>query len=424
MSSPSAVSLQDDQPHPDFKALFESAPGLYLVLTTGLRIVAVSQAYLRATMTTREQIMGRNLFDVFPDNPDDLKATGVHNLRASLNRALDNRAPDTMPIQKYDIRRPELQGGGFEERYWSPVNYPVLDKDGTITYIIHRVEDVTEFARLQQTRAKEIKDTEQLKLHAEQMETEMYLRSRELEAANQNLRRAYADMEAFTYSVSHDLKAPLRTMSGFAQILLAESAHKLDDTEREYLKSIAAATKRMNSLIEDLLTYSRVARQHIVPESLSLAKVVSAVLQQMTPYGQLRKLRINLPQSIPLVLGHAPTLRQILTNLIGNAKKFVRPGEKPELTIEAEATGDYVRLWIRDKGIGIKQEHQQRIFGLFERLHAQEEYPGTGIGLAIVKAGVERMRGRVGLESQPGIGSNFWIELPILNKDTSITSEI
>src|SRR5437867_1467657 len=128
-------------PTPDFKSLFESAPGLYLVLTPELRIVAVSDAYLRATMTTREAILGRLLFEVFPDNPDDPSATGVSSLRDSLQRVLKSAAPDTMAVQKYDIRRPESEGGGFEERHWSPLNWPVSGADGRLAYIIHRVED-------------------------------------------------------------------------------------------------------------------------------------------------------------------------------------------------------------------------------------------------------------------------------------------
>ena len=129
---------------PDFRALFESAPGLYLGLTPDLKIVAVSDAYLRATMAKREEILGRPLFEVFPDNPADPSATGVGNLRASLNRVLQNRAADTMAVQKYDIRRPVSEGGGFEERYWSPVNTPVCGPGGEVAYIIHRVADVTQ----------------------------------------------------------------------------------------------------------------------------------------------------------------------------------------------------------------------------------------------------------------------------------------
>ena len=135
---------------PDFRALFQSAPGLYLVLTPDLIIVAVSDAYLRATMTQRTSILGRGLFDVFPDNPEDPTADGMSNLRSSLKRVLQHRIVDTMPTQKYDIRKPESEGGEFEERFWSPVNSPVLGPDKEVLYVIHRVEDVTEFARLKQ----------------------------------------------------------------------------------------------------------------------------------------------------------------------------------------------------------------------------------------------------------------------------------
>lgn len=133
---------------PDFRRLFESGPGLYLVLDPQLRIVAVSDAYCRATMTNRSDILGRHLFEVFPDNPDDNAANGVANLRASLGRVFDFRQPDAMALQKYDIRKPEDQGGGFEERYWSPLNTPILDAAGQVAWIIHRVEDVTELVRL------------------------------------------------------------------------------------------------------------------------------------------------------------------------------------------------------------------------------------------------------------------------------------
>jgi PAS domain-containing protein len=171
-------------PVPDFRALFESAPGLYLVLTPDFTIVAVSDAYLSATMTKRKEILGLGIFEVFPDNPDDSHATGVRNLQASLNRVRQHRAPDTMPLQKYDIRRPQSEGGGFEERYWSPVNSPVLGKNNELAYIIHRVEDVTEFVLLKQLGTEQQRLTEQLRTRADHMEAEVYLRARQLEEAN------------------------------------------------------------------------------------------------------------------------------------------------------------------------------------------------------------------------------------------------
>ena len=179
---------------PNFQALFESAPGLYLVLTPDLNIVAVSDAYLRATMTKREEILGRGIFDVFPDNPDDPSATGVRNLRTSLERVLKGKARDTMAVQKYDIRKPESEGGGFEERHWSPVNSPVFGPDKKVVYIIHRVEDVSEFVRLKQEGIEQQKLAQEFRTRAGQIEAEVYLRAREVQEANRCLETANQEL--------------------------------------------------------------------------------------------------------------------------------------------------------------------------------------------------------------------------------------
>jgi PAS domain S-box-containing protein len=179
---------------PDFRALFESVPGMYIVLAPDLTIVAVSDAYMHVTMTERDQILGRGLFDVFPDNPDDPNADGVRNLSASLNRVLKSRTIDAMPVQRYDIRRPQSEGGGFEERYWSPVNSPVLDDDRQIAYIIHRVEDVTEFVRLKREGHEQHRLTEELRTQVNKMESEIYLRAQQLDEANRQLRTANEEL--------------------------------------------------------------------------------------------------------------------------------------------------------------------------------------------------------------------------------------
>jgi PAS domain S-box-containing protein len=173
-----------------FQALFEASPGLFLVLRPDRTIVAASDAYLAATMTRREDIVGRNLFDVFPDNPDDPAATGVRNLRASLDRVLQGRAADTMAVQKYDIRRPADQGGGFEERYWSPVNSPVPGPGGEVEYVIHRVEDVTAFVRRQQAATALAPGADESRARTERMEAEIYLRGQQLQQLNEQLRAA------------------------------------------------------------------------------------------------------------------------------------------------------------------------------------------------------------------------------------------
>src|SRR6202171_2380099 len=214
-------------PTPDFQALFQSAPGLYLVLTPDLNIVAVSDAYLRATMTKREEILGRGIFDVFPDNPDDPSATGVRNLRTSLQRVIQDKAPDTMAVQKYDIRKPESEGGGLEERFWSPVNSPVFGSDKGGVYIIHRVEDVTEFVRLKQQTLEQEKLAEKLRTHAGQMEAEVYQRaaevqeaSRGLEAANQALLRELSERKRAQEALTKSQKSLSTTLGSIGDAVI------------------------------------------------------------------------------------------------------------------------------------------------------------------------------------------------------------
>jgi C4-dicarboxylate-specific signal transduction histidine kinase len=191
---------------PDFRVLFESAPDLYLVLTPELLIVAVSDAYLNATMTRREEILGQHIFAVFPDNPENPNADGVRNLRASLDRVRRNFRQDTMAVQKYDIARPRSEGGGFEERYWSPVNTPLIDADGHIAYIIHRVGDITDFVRLKQSGNDAQDRAEELRVRAEHLEAEIFYRSRKLEEVNRRLASVLDNTSVSVYAVDRDWK--------------------------------------------------------------------------------------------------------------------------------------------------------------------------------------------------------------------------
>ena len=178
----------------DFQLLFEAVPGLYLVLSPNFDIKAASNAYLRTTMTKRDEVLGRSIFEVFPDNPAEPDATGVRNLRASLERVLTNRVPDAMAVQKYDIRRPDSEMDAYEERYWSPVNSPVFRSNGELAWIIHRVEDVTEFVRSKQKKSEEHLIAQEFRTRAEQMEGEIYLRAQELQRVNEELRNANQEL--------------------------------------------------------------------------------------------------------------------------------------------------------------------------------------------------------------------------------------
>jgi signal transduction histidine kinase/HAMP domain-containing protein len=238
-----------------------------------------------------------------------------------------------------------------------------------------------------------------------------------VEARTLQLKEINQELESFTYSVSHDLRAPLRVMQGFSQALEEDYGDRLDETAQSYLDSIKGSAVQMDELISDLLTYSRLSRTQIQNQLTDVNHAIDIVLHQLSPQIQKQNAIVTVPPDIPLVLAHRSTLIQVMTNLISNAIKFVKPGVQPRITVRFQQTQDWLELWIVDNGIGIAPKHQERIFKVFERLHGSETYEGTGIGLAIVRKGIDRMGGRVGVQSEFGAGSQFWIALPAVSSD-------
>jgi signal transduction histidine kinase len=256
------MGARENQPQLDFRRLFESAPGLFLVREPEeLRIVAASEGYLEATMTRREEIVGRYMFDVFPDNPADPHATGVRNLSASLNRVRQTKKPDAMALQKYDIRLPSAEGGGFVERYWSPVNSPVFADDGSLAYSIHRVEDVTEFLKLTRQRGELSEENVQLRIRQEHLEAETFNRARQiqelnrqLETANERLKELDKAKTLFFSNVSHEFRTPLTLLLSPLENLLAKAP---SEVERNQLSVAHRAGLRLLKLVNTLLDFAR-----------------------------------------------------------------------------------------------------------------------------------------------------------------------
>jgi len=226
------------------------------------------------------------------------------------------------------------------------------------------------------------------------------------------------EMEAFTYTVAHDLRAPLRAMHGFSQLILEDYTGKLlDDQGGSILRRIMVASQKMDSLIQDLLAYSRLTREEIQLEPIDLDVVVKVLLKEWAPAIEHQCAEIVVEGPLPVISGHRTTLWQVLTNLLSNALKFTVPGVNPKIRIWMEPRETCNRFWMEDHGIGIAAEYHARIFKVFERLNKTEEYPGTGIGLAIVARAMERMGGRAGVESALGQGSRFWIDFPHLPQE-------
>lgn len=244
---------------------------------------------------------------------------------------------------------------------------------------------------------------QQAQNYAQELGGRVAQRTAQLEEINRELK-------AFTYSVSHDLKAPLRAIQGFATALQEDYADNLEDLGKEYTRRLISSAQRMEQLIQDLLTYSLLSRTEIQFHSVNLASVVQQAIAQLELDINKSQVEIVIDEPLSNILGNRTILVQIVTNLLSNAIKFVAPDVKPKIHIWTQVADDRLRLWIEDNGIGIEEQHQKRIFNVFERLHGSEAYSGTGIGLAIVKKAIERLGGTVGVESKIARGSRFWIQ--------------
>jgi signal transduction histidine kinase len=393
----------------DFRAIFESAPGLYLVLRPDFTIVAASDEYLRATMTTRAGILGRRIFDVFPDNPADPAATGVANLGASLNRVLQKRTAHTMAVQKYDIRRPEADGGGFEERYWSPVNSPVLDATGEVRYIIHRVEDVTEFVRLKQRGEQQDAQNEALRQRAEQMETEIFLRAKERDEAHAESRAK----DDFLSVLGHELRNPLAAI-GSALGVLNHIMHE-DPRGARPRDVIARQLDHVRHIVDDLLDAGRVTtgKIRLQREAINASEVVEQVVTMLCDTGACADHDVQVQMVPAWVHADATRLQQMVTNLLTNAIKYT-PAHK-RIAIAVVPAPETVSISVSDDGIGIASQAMPKIFEMFYQGDAALDRTsgGLGIGLALVRRLAELQGGEAMVHSAGlGRGATFTIRLP------------
>jgi PAS domain S-box-containing protein len=255
-----------------------------------------------------------------------------------------------------------------------------------------------------------------LALFVERLEAESALREGEREALALagELRAANEELEAFAYSVSHDLRAPLRTMQGFAHALVQEHGETLPPQARDFARRIIGSGAQAEGLIRDLLAYSRMSFEELELQEVNLGQAVADAREQVSGDLEEREARLSAPDQFPMVSAHHPTLVQVLANLLSNAVKFVPEDRRPEVVLRWEDGGgeDRIRIWVEDNGVGVPEEHRERIFKVFERLEGEMERPGTGIGLAIVRRGVQRIGGEVGVVPGKDGGSRFWVELP------------
>jgi len=405
------------RPSQDFLAVFESLPGAFAVLDPDLRIIAVSDAYLEVTMTTRAGILGRGLFEVFPDDPDAPQRDTFAAVRASFDRVRRDLVAEPVAVQRFPIRRPKAEGGGFEERYWSWVSVPVLGPGGGLACIIVRSEDVTDYVRLRQQET----ENKQLKLRTAQMEAEILARSREvqdanqaLHDANQALRAASEAKNAFMSRVSHELRTPLNAIMGFGELL---SLGEVTAEHHEWVSMMLKAARHLLVLLDEVVDISSIETRglSLSMEAVPVAGLITDALELVQPLAMSRG--VHLDPAPPLasrwyVHADHQRLRQVLLNLLSNAIKYNHPAGTVTITA-SQQPGDRLRIAVADTGRGIAADDLDRLFTPFERLDAaQAGIEGTGLGLALSRQLVSAMGGTSGVQSTLGEGSVFWIELP------------
>jgi signal transduction histidine kinase len=398
---------------PDFRLLFEDSPDILLVLLPDApryTMVAATKARWSATHT-EPSTLGRGLFEIFPDNPDDPAATGTSNLRASLDRVLKTRQPDTMPVQKYDIRGAD---GQFEAHYWSPKNLPVLSGTGEVLYILHRVEDVTDLVRASEV-GEELRD----RSHA--MERDVIKRSQELEVALRELRQANAKLAeldaaktAFFSNISHEFRTPLTLMLGPLEEELSERLQPLPPERRSRIEIAQRNGSRLLRLVNALLDFSRIeaGRVQAMFEPTDLAALTADFASHF--YTAIERARLTMVVTCPslpeLIYVDREMWEKIVLNLLSNAFKHTFEGG---IGVRLRWLGTAAELTIEDTGVGIGSEDLPHIFERFHRVEGARSrtHEGSGIGLALVRELVQLHGGEIRVESELGRGSRFVVTL-------------
>ena len=346
------------------QAVIESVPPV-LILKPGLQVRAANEAFYHSFQVSPEEIMGQLVFEL---------GNGQWNI-PKLRSLLEEVLPKNCSFKDYEVSY-DFEKLGRRTMLLSGKRVQHLD------LILLAIEDIT--------------------LRKEAEET--------IKKANAVVTRYASDLEGFSYSLAHDIRAPLRAMRSFASLIEQKDGDRLSAVSQDYLQRIGSSTERLDELVRDSLSYAKIMREELPLRPVDVGQLLLGMLQTY-PNLQTSEAEIHIDCDHVLVSGNEAGLTQCFSNLLGNAVKFVHPGARPWVRVWAEDRGARLRIWVEDHGIGIPRDAQEKIFGMFQRLHRSEVYPGTGIGLALVRKVVQRMGGNVGVESTPGQGSKFWVEL-------------
>jgi PAS domain S-box-containing protein len=375
------------------RLIMDATPGLISYIDAEGRYHFANRQYQDWFGRPESEIVGMRMEDL-------LGGPAFERVKPYFDRARAGHATD------FELEAPFR--GGLSR--WIHGHYiPHHDARNVVVGVVVLVLDISERRRMQASLAE---------AHAE-LERYSHTLERAVEERTARMREVIGELEAFSYSIAHDMRAPLRGMQGFSRLLLEEHAAQLNEEGQSFLKRIIASADRLDHLIQDVLNYSRMVREDLRLERVDAHTLITEIIASY-PNLQPPNADVRLEGTIPPVWANPAALTQVVANLLGNAVKFVPPGVMPKVQVSAvlnaSANGSdghsgWVRLTVADNGIGIPKDAQHRLFAMFQRLHRPELYEGTGMGLAIVRKAVERMGGRLGVDSEPGRGSRFWVEL-------------
>lgn len=392
-----AHSLRMDQPL--LTAVIESAPTAMVMVDAEGIIVLINRESERLFGYARAELIGRAVEELVPPR---FRGGHVHMRSAYLLAPLARRMG--VGRELYALRKDHTE---------VPVEIglnPIHTEQGT--FVLSAIVDISERQHMEATR----RANEELEQRVQERTVELKQQAEQLRMSNQALERSNIELQQFAYVASHDLQSPLRSISGFMELLDRKVSGQVDEQARRWIRSAVEATQRLSMLIRDILEVSRVDSRAqsfaAVPLDDALDDALTLLSETLRDSGT----QVERMSMLPTVLGDRSQLVQLFQNLLGNAIKYCGQST-PRVEISAEAADMQWRVCVRDHGIGIAAEHHERVFEIFRRLHSQKAYPGTGLGLAVCRRVVSRHGGRIWVESPNGGGSSFMMTFPALDED-------